>query len=158
MSKYAKAQSTHGNVSAQGQGMLVRDPILLKALYLQLIEGVVAMHVKGGVAHMDIKLENILISEEGVLKFCDFSFSTPINSYLDRKMGSKAYMAPEIYEASRMPCKASTTDIFSLGVLFFMMAFGAPPFAEATMNDGYFSFIKLRPGNNDFFKFHPHTR
>ena len=39
-----------------------------------------------------------------------------------------------------------------------MMAFGTPPFTEATMNDGYFSFIKLRPRNRDFFKFHPHTR
>uniref|UniRef100_A0A7S3CNF7 Protein kinase domain-containing protein n=1 Tax=Strombidium rassoulzadegani TaxID=1082188 RepID=A0A7S3CNF7_9SPIT len=107
---------------------------------------------------MDIKLENILISKEGILKFCDFGFSMPVSTYVTRKMGSSFYMAPEIYEASQMPCKAQQTDIFSLGVLFFMMAFGAPPFSEATMNDGFFSFIKLRPGNTDFFKFHPHTR
>ena len=82
----------------------------------------------------------------------------PLNQYVDRKMGTSTYMAPEIYEASSLPCKPQQSDIFSLGVLFFMMAFGAPPFTEATMNDGYFSFIKMRPGNKDFFRFHPHTR
>ena len=114
--------------------------------------------MKAGLAHMDIKLENILISSEGHLKFCDFGFTMPGNTFVNKKMGTQGYMAPEIYNAAEMPCKAQTTDLFSLGVLFFMMAFGAPPFAEATMNDGYFSFIKLRPGNRDFFKFHPHTR
>jgi serine/threonine protein kinase len=68
--------------------MLVRDPLLLKALYLQLIEGVAAMHSKGGFAHMDIKLENILISQQGILKFCDFGFSMSANGFVDRKMGT----------------------------------------------------------------------
>jgi serine/threonine protein kinase len=65
-------------------------------------------------------------------------------------------MAPEIYNAYELPCKALPTDVFSLGVLFFMMAFGAPPFQSAEFSDGYFSYLKLRPGNTDFFKFHPH--
>lgn len=55
---------------------------------------------------MDIKLENILISNEGVLKFCDFGFSVPVTSFVNKKMGTAAYMAPEIYNASSMPCKA----------------------------------------------------
>ena len=73
-------------------------------------------------------------------------------------MGTKVYMAPEVYNASEMPCKGGPADIFSLGVLFFMMAFGAPPFQSAEYSDSYFSFIKMRPGNTDFFRFHPHTR
>lgn len=77
---------------------------------------------------MDIKLENILISDTGVLKLCDFGFSMPANNFVTKKMGTQAYMAPELYKASEMPCKAQTTDIFSMGVLFFMIAFGSPPF------------------------------
>jgi serine/threonine protein kinase len=37
---------------------------------------------------MDIKLENILISKEGALKFCDFGFSMPASNYVNRKMGT----------------------------------------------------------------------
>ena len=106
---------------------------------------------------MDIKLENILIDNECGLKFCDFGFAVPVHSYLDKKMGTPVYMAPEVYEAFNMPCKAAPTDIFSLGVLFFMLAFGAPPFHTAQLDDLYFSFLKVKP-NTEFFKFHPHTR
>lgn len=67
-------------------------------------------------------------------------------------------MAPELHAARDFPCKAQNTDIFSLGVLFFMLAFGAPPFNSAEMSDGYFAFLKQRPDSIDFFKFHPHTR
>ena len=107
---------------------------------------------------MDIKLENILISDDGHLQLCDFGFSMPKDNLVRSKMGTSIYMAPEIYGASQMPCKASTTDIFSLGVLFFMLAFGAPPFNSAEFSDGFFSFLKMRPDSTDFFKFHPHTR
>lgn len=80
---------------------------------------------------MDIKLENVLISAEGELKFCDFGFSIPTLNLVKKRMGTESYMAPEVYDAKNLPCRASTTDIFSLGVLFFMMAFGAPPFVSA---------------------------
>lgn len=73
-------------------------------------------------------------------------------------MGTKIYMAPEIHEANEVPCRAEPTDIFSLGVLFYMLAFGVPPFNSAEMSDGFFAFLKHRPNNLDFYKFHPHTR
>jgi serine/threonine protein kinase len=37
---------------------------------------------------MDIKLENILISKMGILKFCDFGFSMPANSFVSKKIGT----------------------------------------------------------------------
>jgi len=107
---------------------------------------------------MDIKLENILIADDGSLKFCDFGFAKPLNGFVNMKMGTTVYMAPEMHQASEMPCKAQATDMFSLGVLLFMLAFGAPPFHAAVNTDGFFSFLVLKPGNSDFFKFHPHTR
>ncbi len=45
-----------------------------------------------------------------------------------------------------------------MGVLFFMIAFGVPPFHEAVLSDNYFTYLRLKPGNTDFFKYHPHTK
>jgi len=73
-------------------------------------------------------------------------------------MGTSIYMAPEIHSAMDIPCRAQATDIFSLGVLFFVLAFGVPPFHTAEMSDGYFCFLKSRPESLDFFKYHPNTR
>ena len=67
-------------------------------------------------------------------------------------------MAPEVHDARNTPCNAKTADIFSLGILFFILAFGAPPFHSADKSDTYFRYLKLRPMSLDFFKFHPHTR
>ena len=46
--------------------MIVRDLPLLRSLYLQLINGLSAIH-DGGFAHLDIKLENVLITADGLL-------------------------------------------------------------------------------------------
>ena len=55
---------------------MVRDTLLLFSICIQLIRGLLALHHRAGIAHMDIKLENILIVEDGSLKFCDFGFAT----------------------------------------------------------------------------------
>lgn len=107
---------------------------------------------------MDIKLENILISNDGLLKLCDFGLSCSVNSKITRILGTQSYMAPEIHTARQAPCNPKTTDIFSLGVLFYILAFGAPPFHKAESSDVYFKFLKEKPGSLDFFKFHPHTK
>ena len=82
----------------------------------------------------------------------------PKENLVTKKMGSVLYMAPEIHNAKEFPCKAYKSDMFSLGVVFFMLAFGVPPFHSAELSDGFFTFIKMRPDSTDFFKYHAHTR
>jgi len=72
---------------------------------MQIIQAIGHLHKKQ-IAHMDIKPDNILITKEGTLKLCDFSFSMPASNFVNKKMGSGAYMAPELYDASTIPCKA----------------------------------------------------
>lgn len=107
---------------------------------------------------MDIKLENILIGNDGALKICDFGLSAPVESVITKKLGTPSYMSPEVHLAPFEACRARPTDIFSMGVLFFILAFGGPPFKAAVKNDIYYNFLNMKPGNSDFFKYHPHTK
>lgn len=56
-------------VSAHGS---IQDAKFLKYLFLQVCQGLHILHTAGNMAHMDIKLENILIGNDGKLKLCDF--------------------------------------------------------------------------------------
>lgn len=70
-------------------------------------------------------------------------------------------MAPEIHMARVKPCDGKSADLFSLGVLMYILAFGMPPFHQATTKDPYFKLLIRKPEqplNFNFFRFHPHTR
>ncbi len=55
-------------------------------------------------------------------------------------VGTERYMAPEIHESK--PYKGSTTDIFAMGVILFVMATGVMPFhSRAVKTDPLYSFI-----------------
>ena len=138
--------------------MFKYDTTILKSFFLQLIDSLSLLHEKTNYAHMDLKLENVLISKTGQLQLCDFGFAINSSSYVAKPLGTTAYMAPEIHNCRLSPCLGIPADIFSLGVLFFILAFGAPPFNSAEKNDSYFRILLMKPGSNDFFKFHPHTR
>ena len=63
-------------------------------------------------------------------------------------------MAPEIAAAQNADYCGVKADIFSLGVLLYIMAFGSPPFALTT--DRYFRLLQNRP--TKFFELHPRTK
>ena len=49
-----------------------------------------------GYCHRDIKLENILIGDDGLVKICDFGHAAKIRDNLEGIYGTDFYMAPEI--------------------------------------------------------------
>ena len=51
-------------------------------------------------------------------------------------------MAPEIHEARKKAFEAKKSDLFSLGVLFYILAFGAPPFHKAVETDEFYKNLK----------------
>ncbi|KAK4153282.1 kinase-like domain-containing protein [Chaetomidium leptoderma] len=112
--------------------------------FLQLIGGVSFMHSKG-VAHRDLKPENILLSESGNLKVADFGMATMFEYKGARKQsttmcGSPPYIAPEVLHCARQEKKspdgskysADLVDIWSCGVILFVLLVGNTPWDEPT--------------------------
>ena len=105
----------------------------------QLLDGVEYMHNKR-VVHRDLKLENILVDDRLNLKIADFGFATyksidNLRSY----RGTMTYMAPEIKEGKNY--KGTQVDLFSLGVILFIIVQGIFPFKEARKEEYFYKLI-----------------
>lgn len=91
----------------------------------QLINGY--MHLwRKEIIHRDLKPANILM-KEGVLKIADFGFSISAKEAMrpsKYNVGSPLYMAPESLRRNEYSFKS---DIWALGVIYFEMVFGHPP-------------------------------
>lgn len=84
------------------------------------------------VVHRDLKPENVVFFERlGVVKLTDFGFSNKFSpgQKLETSCGSLAYSAPEILLGDSYDAPA--VDVWSLGVILFMLVCGQPPFQEA---------------------------
>jgi serine/threonine-protein kinase len=82
-----------------------------------------------GVLHRDVKPENIMIREDGVLKLMDFGIAQIVDSQrmtvTGQLLGSPAYMSPEHVEGRPLDFR---TDVFSVGILLYQLATGELPF------------------------------
>ncbi len=83
--------------------------------------------------HRDIKLENILIDNSLKIKLIDFGFSIHSKQKLKIFCGTPSYMAPEIINKIEYCGKMS--DVWSLGILLFVMLIGKYPFQGKNDND-----------------------
>ncbi|KAG7398649.1 hypothetical protein PHYBOEH_010698 [Phytophthora boehmeriae] len=95
-------------------------------LFAQVARGLAFLHAHG-VAHRDLSLENVLL-KDGQAKICDFGLSTDANKLTTDVVGKFYYMAPEVTQGALYDPKKA--DIWSLGVLLFILLTGAPLFAD----------------------------
>ena len=110
---------------------------------LQMLDALEYLHSKAGVVHRDLKLENILIDENVTFKLIDLGLSDSGNlKALTGAVGSPSYVAPEVLEQTVYDgCKV---DLFSMGVLLFIMVKGQFPHGTKILHDKYYDMIRTR--------------
>jgi len=119
-----------------------------RVIFLQIINGLEKCHDEG-IAHGDLKTENILFQNDWTIKLCDFGNSYKLDSKnVDLKDGTtKQYCAPEIYHGDKNEIIDAKADIFSLGVILFIIVVGNFPFMDTSNTDYFYRRIKVKKFN-----------
>ncbi|GJN10682.1 hypothetical protein PR202_ga28797 [Eleusine coracana subsp. coracana] len=105
--------------------------------FRQLVSAVRYCHARG-VFHRDIKPENLLLDAAGDLKVADFGLGASSSDHQELRhtlCGTPAYVAPEIL--SKKGYDPGKVDVWSCGVVLFVLAAGYLPFNDASLVNMY---------------------
>ena len=95
----------------------------IKDTFKQLLDGLEKMHTNK-IYHRDIKLEDILVFEHRVVKYCDFGLAARRRVASDQDdvdEGTLAYMPPDFLGGRKY---RSRSDVYSLGVVLYALVNG----------------------------------
>lgn len=99
--------------------------------FQQLMSAMEFCHSRG-IAHRDLKLENLLLTTENCLKVSDFGFARYFNNNENELSktfcGSNAYICPEILK--QQPYNPLLADAWSCGVILYALTTGYLPFDD----------------------------
>jgi serine/threonine protein kinase len=119
-----------------------------------ILEALFYIHSKYKIIHMDIKQQNVLIDDFLMIKLTDFSVSVNYRTqknYIDLPMvGTCYYMSPEVLNKKRiLVSEASKIDIYSLGVLLYLLAFYDYPYKLNDIDSKDYTGIANNIANNN---------
>ena len=96
----------------------------------EILEGLEYLH-RHGIAHCDLKPDNILLTEEMTPKICDFGLSKDIHEDNEGIMdGALQYSAPELFEDGEVDYMKA--DVFAIGITFYVITELKLPFVGGT--------------------------
>lgn len=120
-------------------------PFEIRSILHQICRGTAAIHQQH-VIHRDLKPENVIVTEYGVCKIVDFGaayilgdasklFTKNIELWEEDRysiIGTLDYISPEMLLGQEL---GPTSDVFSIGVLGYLMFAGEPPFADLSAEE-----------------------
>ncbi|KAM4049376.1 cyclin-G-associated kinase isoform 2-T2 [Anomaloglossus baeobatrachus] len=144
LTELCKGQLVEFLNKAESKGPLSCDTIL--KIYFQTCRAVQHMHKqKPPIIHRDLKVENLLIGNQGTIKLCDFGSATTIAHYPDYNWTAQRratvedevirnttpmYRTPEIIDLySNFPI-GEKQDIWALGCILYLLCFKQHPFED----------------------------
>ncbi|KAK3985108.1 Serine/threonine-protein kinase oca2 [Cladorrhinum sp. PSN332] len=117
--------------------------------FLQILSGVTYLHSLG-LAHRDLKLDNVVVSERGIMKIIDFGsahvFKYPFESVTvlaSGIVGSDPYLAPEVYDEKKYDPTA--VDIWSLAIIYCCMTLRRFPWKLPRLTDTSYKLFAADP-------------
>ncbi|KAI5194322.1 Serine/Threonine-Protein Kinase 17A [Manis pentadactyla] len=116
----------------------------VQRLMRQILEGVRFLHVHD-VVHLDLKPQNILLTSEsplGDIKIVDFGLSRILKNSEELReiMGTPEYVAPEILSYDPI---SMATDMWSIGVLTYVMLAGISPFLGDSKQETFLNISQM---------------
>lgn len=111
------------------------EPQTVIHIMTQLAEGVLYAH-QNNIIHRDLKSQNIMITDDQVVKITDFGIALSSNeadmTQTNTIMGSVHYLAPEL---ARGNLATERSDIYALGIILYELLTGDVPFkGEGAVN------------------------
>lgn len=130
-------------------GKMSREEVACSTL--QILNGVTYLHSMG-LAHRDLKLDNVVVNEHGIMKIIDFGsaavFKYPFEDEIvlaSGIVGSDPYLAPEVYDLSKYD--PQPTDIWSLAIIFCCMTLRRFPWKAPRVSDNSYKLFVSPPND-----------
>jgi len=123
----------------------IKDPVkgfsdkIARFYFQQIIEGLTHIHNEG-ICHRDLKTENMFLDDKFNVKIGDFGFAKFLTEQnkgqMNTHLGTKGYQSPQLLSGNSYD--GFSNDIFSCGVILFILFAGSPPFKEAKRSDPWY--------------------